>query len=117
MSNGPEVASREATLEAVHSDQMGLQDQLRDLSNILTRIEEHLHGAPLVAMAGAAQAQREASLGPGQMMPAQGLAGTIPNQPRGMLPTMCELGLNNSHVVNDLQSRLNNISRLLGVVN
>lgn len=113
MSNGAEVASREATLEAVHSDQMGLQDQLRDLSNILTRIEEHLHGAPLVAMAGVAAAQRDATLGPG----AQGLAGTIPNQPRGMLPTMCELGLNNSHVVNDLQSRLNNISRLLGVVN
>ena len=113
MSNGAEAASREATLEAVHSDQLGLQDQLRDLTNILTRIEEHLHGAPLVAM-GAAAAQQQASIG-GQ--PAQGLVGTIPNPPRGMLPTMCELGLSNSHVVNDLQSRLANVSRLLGVPN
>lgn len=113
MSNGADVASREATLDAVHSDQMGLQDQLRDLSNILTRIEEHLHGAPLVA-AGVAAQQEQATLG---NPPAQGLVGTIPSPPRGMLPTMCELGLNNSHVVNDLQSRLNNVSRLLGVIN
>ncbi len=114
MSNGADAASREATLDAVHSDQMGLQDQLRDLSNILTRIEEHLHGAPQVQMMAAAAEQERATLG---NPPAQGFAGTIPNPPRGMLPTMCELGLNNSHVVNDLQSRLNNVSRLLGVVN
>lgn len=110
MSNGPEATAREATLEAVHSDQLGLQDSLRDLSNILTRIEEHLMGAPHTQMIGAAAAQEKASLGPGQLLPTQ------PPMP-GMLPQMCELGLNNSHAVNDMQSRLSNVSRLLGVPN
>jgi hypothetical protein len=113
--NGTEA--REATLEAIHSDQLGLVDQLRDLSNILTRIEEHLMGGPSMQMAGAAAAQAKASIGPGQVVPLQG--GLISPQPPmpGMLPQMCELGLNNSHTVNDMQSRLANISRLLGVPN
>ena len=110
MSNGADTASREATLEAVHSDQMAMQDQLRELSQILTRIEEHLMGGPTQQMAGAAAAQAKATLGPGQLLPAQ------PQMP-GMLPQMCELGMNNSHTVNDVQSRLSNVSRLLGVPN
>lgn len=114
MSNGAEA--REATLEAVHSDQLGMQDQLRDLGNILTRIEEHLMGGPHVHMAGAVSAQVQAQgLGGGPAgAPLQPM-----EQPRmpGMLPQMCELGLNNSHLVSDMQSRLAHVSRLLGVPN
>ena len=110
MSNG--VEAREATLQAVQSDQHQLQDQLRDLIEIVTRIEHHLMGAPQVAMAGAAAAQERASLGPGPVMPLQGL--DRPPMP-GMLPQLCELGMNNSSAVRDVATRLQHVSRLLGV--
>ena len=110
MSNG--VEAREATLEAVNSDQLQLQDQLRDLIQIVTRIEEHLMGAPTQQMAGAAAAQERATLGPGNIMPVQGL--DRPPMP-GMLPQMCEMGMNNSSAVRDIATRLQHVSRLLGV--
>ncbi len=112
MSNGAEA--REATLLAVQSDQHQLQDQLRDLSNMVTRIEEQLMGAPMTQMAGAAAAQERATLGPGAVMPAQGLHVDRPPMP-GMLPQMCELGMNNSSAVRDIATRLQQVSRLLGV--
>ena len=111
MSNG--VEAREATLHAVQQDQHQLQDQLRDLIEIVTRIEHHLMGAPQTAMAGAAAAQQRATLGPGNMTsPLQGLE--RPPMP-GMLPQMCELGMNNSSAVRDVATRLQHVSRLLGV--
>ena len=112
MSNGAEPA-REATLSAVQSDQHQLADQLRDLSNLVTRIEEQLMGAPMTQMAGAGAAQERATLGPRNMTtPLQGLE--RPPIP-GMLPQMCELGMNNSSAVRDVATRLQQVSRLLGV--
>jgi len=114
--SGPEDgASREATLDAVHSDQLALLDQLRELGNIITQIEEHLLGSPRVQMMSAADAQAKASIAPGQLIPAQGL--DVPIAPQGMLPQMCELGLNNSKSVTGMRSQLTSISRLLGVPN
>ena len=110
MSSSPEA--REATLQAVQSDQHQLADQLRDLSQIVQRIEEQLMGGPQVAMAGAAAAQQHATLGPGNIVPVQGLE--RPPMP-GMLPQMCELGMNNSSTVRDVATRLQQIARLLGV--
>jgi len=110
MSNGAEA--REATLQAVQSDQHQLQDQLRDLSNMVSRIEEQLMGGPMTQMAGAAAAQERATLGPGNIMPVQGV--DRPPMP-GMLPQMCELGMNNSSTVRDIATRLQQVSRLLGV--
>jgi hypothetical protein len=110
--NEDKMEAREATLQAVNSDQLQLQDQLRDLSQIVTRIEEHLMGGPQVQMAGAAAAQAKATLGPGQVVPLQGLE--RPPMP-GMLPQMCELGMNNSSTVRDVATRLQHVSRLLGV--
>ena len=112
MSNGAEA--REATLEAVNSDQLQLQDQLRDLSQMLSRIEHHLMGGPTVQMAGAAAAQAQATLGPGTMTtPLQGQENRPPMP--GLLPQMCELGMLNSSTVRDVATRLQNVSRLLGV--
>lgn len=115
MSNGAEA--REATLEAVQSDQHQLADQLRDLSNMLSRIEEQLMGGPTTKMASAAALQERATLGPGQVMPQGGLL--QPDRPPmpGMLPQMCELGMNNSSAVRDVATRLQHVSRLLGVPN
>ena len=116
--SGPEGGpAREATLEAVHADQMQMQDQLRELSDLLTRTEQHLMGGPHAQMIGAAAAQEKASLG---IAPPLGQGGLLqPPQPPmpGLLPQMCELGLNNSHAVSDMQSRLSQVSRLLGVAN
>lgn len=114
MSNGmgADAATREATLDAVHSDQQGMQDQLRDLTQIVTRIEEHLLGGPRVQMMSQAQLQKEASAPPGPAP--QGLLQANP-PPQGILPQMCEMGLHNSHAVSDLQERLSNVSRLLGI--
>lgn len=113
MSNGAMAEAREATLQAVQSDQHQLQDQLRDLSNMVQRIEQQLMGGPQTAMAGAAEAQARATLGPGTMTsPLQGLE--RPPMP-GMLPQMCELGMNNSSAVRDIATRLQQVSRLLGV--
>jgi hypothetical protein len=111
--SGPESEAREATLQAVNADQLQLQDQLRDLIQVVTRIEEHLMGAPQVQMAGAAAAQERATLGPGNIVPMQGL--DRPPMP-GMLPQMCELGMNNSSAVRDVATRLQHVSRLLGVL-
>ncbi len=111
---GPEQAAREATLDAVHSDQMGLQEQLRDLSNLMTRIEEHLLGGPQVQMLGAAAAQAKATLGPGQVMPTPTLDAPTA---RGLLPQMCDLGVSNAHAVTEMQGRLANVSRLLSLPN
>ena len=63
-------ASREATLDAVHSDQLGLSEQLRTLSEMLTRIEEHLLGGAHMQMLGVAAAQAKATVSPGGIMPA-----------------------------------------------
>lgn len=108
MSNGAEA--REATLQAVQSDQHQLADQLRDLSNMVSRIEEQLMGGPMTQMAGAA-AQQQAALGTGLAMPIQADRPPMP----GMLPQMCELGMNNSSAVRDVATRLQHVSRLLGV--
>jgi hypothetical protein len=111
MSNGAEA--REATLSAVQSDQHQLADQLRDLSNMVSRIEEQLMGGPMTQMAGAAAAQERATLGPGNVMPLQ--AGVDRPPMPGMLPQMCELGMNNSSAVRDIATRLQQVSRLLGI--
>ena len=110
--NEDKMEAREATLSAVQSDQHQLADQLRDLSDAVTRIEQHLMGAPMTQMAGAAAAQERATLGPGNIMPVQGL--DRPPMP-GMLPQMCEVGMNNSSTVRDVATRLQHVSRLLGV--
>jgi hypothetical protein len=116
--SGPEQAAREATLEAVHSDQLRLQEQLEELGGVLTRIEQHLMGGPQLQMIGAAQAQAAAldvrpgaalGVGPGT------IAAALP--PPGKLPQMCELGVNNSQKVSDMFSRLTHLTGLLGVPN
>ena len=115
MSNGAEPA-REATLQAVQADQHQLQDQLRDLTQVIQRIEEHLMGGPSVQMAGAAAAQAKAGLGPGQVVPLQtGLLEHAQPPMPGMLPQMCELGMLNASAVRDIAARLQQISRLLGI--
>lgn len=116
MSNGEGGAVRETTLEAVHSDQLSLQDQLRDLSNVLTRIEEHLIGGPKVQMRIAAGAQ-EAALKNPLDNPALGQAAGILAPSPGKLPQMCELGVNNSQIASDLHSRLTHLTGILGVPN
>ncbi len=113
MSNGE--AARESTLEAVNADQLQLQDQLRDLSEVVTRIEQHLMGSPQTQMLSAAAQQERVALGPGAVMPVQGLSERPPLP--GMLPQMCELGMNNSSTVRDIATRIQHVSRLLGVPN
>ena len=107
--SGPEQAVREATLEAVHSDQLRLQEQLKELSDMLTRLEQHLMGGPQVQMLGAAAAQ-EAALG---TLPTD--RGPISAALPGKLPQMCELGTANSQVVSDMYGRLTHLTGLLGV--
>lgn len=111
MSNG--VEARESTLQAVQADQHQMQEQLRDLSQVVTRIEEHLLGSPRVQMMSAAQAQEEKlATGPAP----QGLLQAAPPA-QGALPQMCELGRMNSNAVGDIAARMQSISRLLGVHN
>jgi len=108
---GAEAATRESTLQAVQQDQGQMQDQLRDLTQIITRIEEWLLGGPHVQMMSAAQAQQEGLVtGPAP----QGLLHPNP-PPSGILPQMCEMGRLNSAAVSDIYSRLQQISRLLGI--
>ncbi len=108
-------AARDATLEAVHSDQLRLQEQLRELSETLTQIEQHLMGGPTMQMISAAQAQTVAlDPRPGAALGAAPgtIAAALP--PPGKLPQMCELGNQNSQVVSDMYGRLTNLSGLLG---
>lgn len=113
--SGPEQAARDATLEAVHSDQLRLQEQLRELSETLTQIEQHLLGGPTMQMISAAQAQ-ESGLAT-RPNPLGGAPGTIGAAlpPPGKLPQMCELGVSNSQVVSDMYGRLTNLTAVLGV--
>ena len=115
--SGPEQAAREATLEAVHSDQLRLQEQLRELSETLTQIEHHLMGGPTMQMVSAAQAPAAAiDVRPGAVLGAPpGIIGAAALPPPGKLPQMCELGTNNSQVVSDMYGRLTHLTAILGV--
>ena len=115
--SGPEQAAREATLEAVHSDQLRLQEQLRELSETLTQIEHHLMGGPTTQMISAAQAQESGlATRPGAVLGAPpGTIGAAALPPPGKLPQMCELGVSNSQVVSDMYGRLTNLTGILGV--
>ncbi len=112
------ASSREATLDAVHSDQLGLSEQLRTLSEMLTKIEEHLLGGEHMKMLSVAAAQSKATLGAEGLMPGQAVmpAPTLdaPTH-KGLLLQMCDLGTNNAQSVLDMQRRLSSISRLLSV--
>ena len=113
MSNGEGLGpQREATLDAVHSDQLGLSEQLRTLSEMFSRIEEHLLGSEHANILSAAQAK--ASITPGKIMPAPAL--DVPEL-RGLLPQMCDLGISNAQIVIELQGRVTSISHLLSVPN
>jgi hypothetical protein len=114
MSNGEGGATREATLEAVHSDQLRLQEQLKELSDVLTRLEQHLMGGPQVQMLGQAAAAQSAALSPlpGAVLAERGpISAAIP----GKLPQMCELGTSNSQVVSDMYGRLTHLTGILSV--
>lgn len=115
--SGPQgaEAARDATLEAVHSDQLRLQEQLRELSETLTQIEQHLMGGPTMQMISAAQAQGAAlDVRPNPLGGAPGtIAAALP--PPGKLPQMCELGVSNSQVVSDMYGRLTHLTGILGV--
>lgn len=111
--SGPEAVAREATLEAVHSDQLRLQEQLRELSDALTQIEHHLMGGPTMQMISAADAQAAAlDVRP---TPQLGSIGAAALPPPGKLPQMCELGVTNSQVVSDMYGRLTRLTGILGV--
>ena len=94
MSNG-DTPMREATLDAVRSDQQNLRDSLGEVRAVADSIKSHLVGDTGLKSTGE---------GPSEARPT----------PPGMLPQMCELGNDNQQSLNKLMSTLQQISSLTG---
>ena len=118
--NGEGKATREATLQAVRNDQVGLRDRLTDLEATLYKIEKHLMGTriderelqrlasnPYTPMSGEAAAGiQDQQLGGGLAQPAP--------EP-GLLPQMCEDGVRLAVTVTDICKRIELLAHQLGV--